>query len=272
MNIPITNQEKFNKILFEKIKQNQYEFKYLYIALSNIIEGKKIAYESSLINLENENWILIIHSDELLIYGNHWTETQFREINQIIDLNKYRNYLLSGKSELIFDLINYYKISNFKIEKERLFFRTSKISDTIIENCEIRIAKYDETNKLSLMLQQYYHEEYNGENDKTDNEAKNRIRELITNQKIFVIENNSKEIVSFCTIINPEIGILFTDEKHRNNGYGKQILSYCSNKLLNENNEIYLMTDKKNNEINSICKKIGYESYCEYAYVRINNS
>ena len=62
-------------------------------------------------------------------------------------------------------------------------------------------------------------------------------------EEIYVLKDSNGEITSFCTLINPDIGIIFTKKQYRRQGKGKKLLSFCSNLLLEENDEIYLMTD-----------------------------
>ena len=85
-----------------------------------------------------------------------------------------------------------------------------------------------------------------------------------------MLRNQNNETLSFCTIINPDIGILFTSPTHRNNGFGKILLSYCSQLLLNYNDEIYLMTDKNKVSSNSACQRVGFEPFFNYQQLLIN--
>ncbi len=121
------------------------------------------------------------------------------------------------------------------------------------------------------MLQEYYKEEYHGQNNKTIEEAKRRIKILIDSEEIYVLKDSNGEIASFCTIINPDIGIIFTKKQYRRQGKGGKLLSYCSSLLLEKNDEIYLMTDRNVISSNMICKKIGFIPYFNFIYIRINN-
>ena len=122
------------------------------------------------------------------------------------------------------------------------------------------------------MLQSYYHEEYGGENDKSIEHTKKEINYLIQIDKIFTLKNLSGELLSFCSIINPDIGILFTKKTFRRKGYGKIILSFCSNQLLKENEEVYIMTDKNHLYSNKACTSLGFSPLFKYASKRIKSS
>lgn len=265
------NKDEFNRLLFEKIKTNLFQFKFIieYIKLTK--KGLKTLYDSSIININKNGWILILHGDSLLIYGDNWTKEQFPELRKEFDLNRYNNYPLKGNSKLIYELIDFYNIASYNIEKERIFYKTTEIKEYKIGNLIIRNGEYLDIDDLSKMLKQYYYEEYNGENNKSIDESKKRILQLINNESIYVLENSDKEIISFCTIIDPDIGILFTKEKYRKQGNGKIILSFCSRLLLDYNNEIYLMTDKNKIESNSVCKSVGFTEFYNFTSTRINN-
>ena len=68
-----------------------------------------------------------------------------------------------------------------------------------------------------------------------------RVNQCISKETMYVLKNSNSDILSFCTIINPDIGIFFTNVEFRNKGYGKIILSHCASLLLQRNQEIYLI-------------------------------
>ncbi len=133
-----------------------------------------------------------------------------------------------------------------------------------------RLGIFKELNELAVMLQEYYHEEYNGINDKTIEEMQHRIFQVIHTKKIYVLLDTNEKLLSFCTIINPDIGILFTKRQYRNKGYGKIILSYCSNFLQQKNGMVYLMTDIDKLESNIVCEAVGFKPYYKYVVALIN--
>lgn len=271
MNIHI-GQDEFWEFLNKNIELNDYKYKFLKLDIEKIINRIPVNYSDSFFNIQSDSWILIIRSDLLHIYGDNWAQNQFGEISEYFDLNKFTNYLLGGESQLISALIDFYGVTNFKIEKERNFYRSSKIVTIHSKETIIRPANFEDTITLAYMLQKYYHEEYNGTGDKEISEMADKVIEYISNGVIYVLENDKGEIASFCTILNPDIGILFTSKNFRNRGYGKLILSYCSNLLLESNKEIYLMTDRSKDESNSVSNSIGFQSYFEFSLIRINNS
>ncbi len=272
MNIlPKNNPNEFNKFLFDQVNLDLYKYKFLKNYISSVQKGEKVLYDASVLNLQEKGWILILHGEELLVYGENWTEEQFREIASDLDFNKYRNYLVSGDSELIHSLISFNKLSNQHIEKERIFYRATQIKEIPLYRESISLGNLNELNELAEMLQEYYREEYNGHNNKKIEETTSRMKKLIDFEEIYVIKNSNGEITSFCTLINPDIGIIFTKKQYRRQGKGKKLLSYCSILLLEENNEIYLMTDRNVISSNMTCKHIGFKPFFDFTYIRINN-
>jgi predicted GNAT family acetyltransferase len=267
---PKHNPADFNRFLFEEIDLNLYQHKFLNDFVDKAKNGQVSFSDLSVINTTDKGWILIIHSEMLLIYGNNWSVEQFQEISEMFDLNKFTNYTLSGDDELIDQLILFYKPKNFEIEKRRLLYQTTKINVFKNENLRIRLGSLNELDELAGMLQTYYHEEYNGLNDKEIEEMKERMFSFIQTEKIYLLLNINDDILSFCSIVDPDIGILFTKNEHRNNGYGKVILSYCSSLLREKNDSVYLMTDSDKIESNIVCETVGFRPYFKYIMTKIN--
>jgi hypothetical protein len=273
MNItPKHDIEEFNRFLFEEIDMDLYQHKFLNDYVKKVKIGQNSVYDSSVINTSKDGWILILHGDVLFIYGHNWTVDQFQEIAEIFDLNKFKNCTLLGENELIDELIKFYKPKNSEIEKQRLLFHTTKISDFDNKALKIRLGSLGELAELSQMLQEYYHEEYNGLNDKTIEEMQKRMSAMIRTKKIFVLLNMNDMLLSFCSLVDPDIGILFTKREYRNLGYGKIILSYCSRLLQQKNGTVYLMTDRDKIESNIVCEAVGFKPYYKHVMTKINFS
>lgn len=267
---PKDNPEAFNRFLFEKIDLELYQHKFLNDCVDKARNGQKPIYDLSIINTSSSGWILIIHSEMLLVYGYNWSTDQIQEISEVFDLNIYTNYTIAGDDELIDELIKFYEPKNYEIEKRRLFYRATKINIFNNENLKIRLGALSDLDELAVMLQEYYHEEYNGLNDKVIEEMQQRIFSLIQTNNIYVLLKMNGELSSFCTVIDPDIGILFTKKECRNKGYGKVILSYCSSILQQKNDIVYLMTDRDKIESNIVCEAVGFTRYYKYKMAKIN--
>lgn len=273
MNItPKNNSREFNQFLFNYVNLDLYKYKFLRFYISSVKIRKQVLYDSSVLNIQETGWILILHSDQLLVYGENWTEKQFIEIASDFDFNNYKNFLVSGDSKLLHSLIRFNNLSNHQTEKERVFYKATKIKKIPLDNDVISLGKPNEINVLALMLQEYYNQEYNGENNKKIEETTRRVESLINSEEIYVLKDSNGEIASFCTLINPDIGILFTKEQYRRQGKGKKLLSYCSSLLLKENDEIYLMTDKSVIASNITCEKVCFTPFFDHTSIRINSN
>ena len=271
MNItPKKNPKEFEQFLFREIDLDLFEYKFLNDYVQGVMSGEKKLYDLSLINSTKESWILILHSEVLLIYGNNWNVSQFKEIKEIFDLNSFTNFTITGTSDLIYALMESYGITNYSIEKERTFYKTKTIQEFKDNKLKIENANIKDLGELAIMLQEYYHEEYNGKNDKSIDDMRQRIFQLIYSNTIYVLKDLNNKLLSFCTIINPDIGILFTKKEYRKLGYGKFILSFCSKLLLQINSDVYLMTDKEEVVSNITCQKVGYKPYYNFSFILIN--
>jgi hypothetical protein len=276
MNItPNNNRDAFDNFVLHDPTLNEYQYKFLtkYIEKTNL--GMAVVYGSSLLNVLENGWIIILHGKAIdetphfHIYGENWSENQFLEIRELFDMGTIGKSLLTGDSELIKKLVAYYNV-NYIIQKERIFYKTRTVVD--IDNNDLRIesATTVHLKELAIMLQQYYYEEYNGRNNKSIKEMEENISVLIASQSIFVSKNIKKEIVGFCTIVNPDIGILFTKNEYRNKGYGKYLLSKCSLMLKEYSDEMYLMTDKEKTDSNKAVSRVGYVPFYNYIMMMVN--
>lgn len=273
MNInPQNHKVEFNRFLLEEIDLSIYKHKYLNDYVNKLMSGNTFIYETSLLNRTDDGWIIIIHSDHLLIYGHNWTVDQFREIKEVFNLNAFKNYTVTGEDELINELVRFYNPRNYHIMKRRQLYQANNINIYENELMNINLADETQIDELATMMQDYYHEEYNGLNDKTFADMQNRIISLVNLEKIYILKSSNNELVSFCTIVDPDIGILFTKREYRNKGFGKLILSYCANQLQIKNGIVYLMTDLDMVESNKVCQQVGFTSYYRYLMVEINRN
>ncbi len=264
------NYNEFIQFLLGEIDLDAYKYKFLNDTVEKITTFKKPLYNLSFISITCDGWVLFLHSDTLMIYGENWNTLQLQEMGELFDINKYSKYTVSGDEELINELFAMYQPNNFEVDKRRLFYKAHEINLFNGADLKIKQGTADQLEELAIMLQQYYHEEYNGQNDKTIEEMRERMLHMIQSEKIFVLLNADNIILSFCTIIDPDIGILFTKNEHRNNGYGKIILSHCSNLLRTLNATVYLMTDTDKTASNRAAEKVGFTPYFKHSMTRIN--
>lgn len=259
---------------FSEFIENQdfdlYKYTFLKGFVAQVDMGQNQIFGTSLVNFSGDGWILVLHGDYLAVYGENWSPNQFEEIEKVLNLKKIANYSLAGDNDLIEAMRAYYKIDHYRIEKGRIFYQATGIVNFHSESLKIEIGKLADVPVLSEMLQQYYHEEYDGANDKTIEEMKSRVISYVQSKKIYVLKDDSNDILSFCTINDPDIGILFTKSQYRNKGYAKMLLSFCSTLLVRKNGIVYLMTDKYKQESNKVSIAVGFEPIFEYVMMEMN--
>ncbi len=246
MILSIEQGKEFWDFFYKEINLDDYKYKFLREDIQRINQGTQSIYDITFFQVQNDGWILIIVSEGLIVYGKNWSLNQFDEISECLDLKRFKNYLVYGESQLIKKLIEHFSVTDFFVEQERIFYRTSSSTNAASPELNIRLGRKEDINILAKMLQQYYHEEYEGRNDKEIQQLIFDITYHVYKESIYVLGNSQNQIISFCTILNPDIGIMFTERNHRNNGYGKLILSFCTRLILQFNEEAFLMTDKKN--------------------------
>lgn len=268
----LNNPRKFEEFLYKKIDLNLYEHKFLNIYLKAVKRGGREISNNSLINYTEDGWILILLGELLMVYGRNWSLNQINEITRNFDLNKFESLTINGNTQLINELLIAYNIENYSTEKDRILYKTRTVKKYNYENFKIELGCITDLNELASMMQQYFHEEYKGQNDKSINQMQNKILQRIDTKSIYVLKNLNDNILSFCTLINPDIGILFTKNEHRRKGYGKYLLSYCSNILIEKNGEVYLTTDSVAFASNKVCKEVGFTPYFDQSLIKINSN
>lgn len=193
------------------------------------------------------------------------------DFNNIIDIGE--NLEFMGNTDLLNNLSNIIK-PKFALEssiKERFFYVANQLN--FDNNTELNISlmnKNDDVNEVGKLYQQYYVEEYAGKNNKNIDAVINNVNYLIENSAIYklIVEDR---IIGFCTTMNfisgrdNMVGTIFIDENYRNRKYGQGLLAYVSNKLLEINPEIYLMTTKENISSNKMVENLGFVRCYEHS-------
>lgn len=271
MNVTV-NQKEFWDFIHDQLDINSYEYRFLRLKLNRVESKQSVLYSESVINFNQTGWVFILLSDSIMVFGNNWNAKQIKKALSNIDLTRFANYLIEGNHQLIKELLDYARISNRKVEKERLFYKLSGLPKVNCSDEKIGLPEPNDIESIATQLQQYYDEEYNGMNPKSLDEMVKMVGQYIKSESLFVLKNSNAEILSFCTILDTDIGILYTDRAHRKNGHGSNLLSFCTRRLLKENKAVHLMTDKNVLASNNTIVKVGFKPYFEYTYLRINNN
>lgn len=266
MIIKIEDHNNFVNFLEKNISREDFRFKYLIKILDAIYSQNIEANCNSFVLEEKDTWILFIEtSNQIFLYGDHYLDEHISQFVSIINLNEYKNYDIMGTFDLVYLILSLSYIENYKIIKDRLFYCLSNYEPTD-SKLDIKLANENDVEELATMFQDYYSEEYEGTRNKSRDFLIPQISSLINNKSIYVFKTNDT-IASFCTIQDPDIGILFTKNQFRNNGIGHSLLEYCTKILYNKNKIVYLLTDMHNGASNCVCQKIGFEILYQHTNV-----
>lgn len=258
--------EKFQDFITEKIQRNIYEFKYLINCLDLVFSQRLEIDVKSQILINVSSWIIYIETpNNLFLYGNFDTNL-LDKLSETIDLKDYKGREIMGGFDLVYYLVQKSNLHDFKVIKDRLMYSTQKVI-SIVENSS-QLATIDDLEQLIVLHQKYYNEEYLGERDKSAEHLRDGIKGQIEDDEMYLIKD-SQRILAFCSIINPDVGIMFTEKAHRGKGLAKQLLYICTEKLLKENDTAYLMTDMHNLASNKVCEQVGYVSYYKHTNLKL---
>ncbi len=266
--IPISQENEFLDFLNAKINRADYRNKYLVKTLDGIFgRGEIPITPDTIVITENDDWILYIQTNgQLFLYG-AYNEALLQKLATRITLQNLRNYQIMGKYELVYKLFDIQSIKEFVVIKDRYFYQLNDTS-MLLPSLSNTKTEPGDLNELTQMMLKYYEEEYQGERNKTEAQILPVIKKHIDSQSIWVFRENNT-IKSFCTIINPDIGIIYTSSDFREQGIAKRLLSTCSRILFELNNVSYLMTDYSNEASNKLCRDIGYEMFYKHSYIKM---
>ncbi len=270
----ILNDEVLEEIDF-LISDKRYEHFYLINAIQKI-KNKTLEYcDAWSIKGGKDSWILGVWTrDTYYLFGNNWITSQLTEVNKLIEFEKFKSFAFSGTHNLLEDIQNLNFTVNFHDNKLRNFFRIDGESKITSEHVNIRYAKLDDLQVLISMRIDYYFEEYNGENNKSEFEIAPIVRKGIYNNRLFVIQNAQGNLIGSCSVLDSErLGIIFIKKGFRKKGYGKSLLACVTKKLLEKNSskKCYLMTDKLKGSSNKLAFAVGYKRIYQYSTKILNN-
>jgi hypothetical protein len=268
MNIIQLNElTKFQNFLMTNIKEDDFKFKYLINCLDLIFKYRQLGINrNSMIIVDNDKWLIFIETENnLFLYSKDHNAKILGEILKHLDLNKHCGKEIMGDYNLVYEILNK-NSKDYTTIKDRLFYQTNEIIKRDTSNCEF--GRPEDLEEIIPLFQEYYKEEYNGERNKSKDYLRPTILEHLENEEIYIIKKDNK-IVAFCSIIDPDIGIMFTVQEYRKRGYSKQLISIATEKLLNQNQIANVMTDMNNIPSNKVCVDVGYNQIYEHTNVRI---
>jgi GNAT superfamily N-acetyltransferase len=266
MIIPVQDTDQFFQFIEDTIKIGDYRYKYLNQALAGIYNREVEIGANSYIHQDDGGWVIFIEfAADLLIYGAGYSDVHLARLTRGMDPPRYKGFNTMGTYDLIYTVLERAKIENYKLIKDRCFYTLTDIAIDSPRN-NLKLARSGDRTQLVGIFQQYYVEEYQGERNKPAEFLLPMINRLIQEKKIYTIKFDTI-IAAFCSIIDPDIGVLFTRGSHRGQGLGLRLLAHCSRMLLEKNGFAYVMTDMHKPASNIICRKIGYELIYEHTNV-----
>lgn len=246
------------------IGEQFFEHYYLINAINEILNKNSNSYEAYIIWNNSNSWIIGLRVDgNYLIYGKNWNTNLIQQTISRIDFDMYQpNYHFSGTNKLVTEILKSAD-RDLKVFKDRIFYACSKLNDSF-ENKKFEnlICDKIDLEEIAQMLCDYFEEEYKGENNKEFSLMLRQVSKQIENKALWNLKFNG-EIKSICSIIetskgNPIIGSFFTKKDERSKGYGSSLVKFVTSFLLNNTDEVWLISDKSSIASNRVFKKIGY--------------
>ena len=265
----ITN---FINDLQELIKnENPFKYFHLFNVINKVISKSIICYDAWIFKTENEGWIIGFWVDgHYFIYGKNWCENDINDIIEKIDFSIFKPgfHFLGGRN--LIEKICELGETNLEDFKNRYFYQISSKKNAYISHKQkIRVPSKDDIIELTRMHCDYFEEEYEGKNNKDFDLMKEKVISIIKDNSIF-ISKNENEISGYCTTLYsksdaPLIGNLFVKKKFRNNGIGKILLNFTTNKLLTNAEICYMVTEMENKAMNKVAESIGFVKIYDYS-------
>lgn len=266
--ISVTQTDNFLDFLNTSIDTNDFRYKYL-VGILDLAFGKGQAEvtENTAVYQSENDWIIYIETaGQLFLYGSN-NEELLTELSNKLNLNTFHGFEIMGEYNLVYKLLDKQNIHDYLVIKDRIFYHLTN-TDHLLQTLDNTSPNIDDAEELTQMMLDYYHEEYDGTRDKQHDAIFNGICRYIMAQTIHIFKENNI-IKAFCTIIDPDIGIIYTKPGYRKNQIGKKLLSTCSHILIELNGESYLMTDLNSQASNKMTQDIGYKEIYRHSNIQI---
>lgn len=243
-------------------------FQHLLPALDLIfgIGEAPVTANTSIYKIDDE-WLLYIESEgQLFLYGNY-NKKLLSELSKRINIRKLEKYDIMGEYNCVYELLSLQRVRKYSVVKDRIFY-VLEDPKSLLPALPNSIPSNEDIQELTQMMINYYEEEYKGTRNKTIDQILPAIVKHVATNTIHLFKEED-DLKAFCTIINPDIGIIFTKPNFRNQRIGRKLLSTCSRILFDLNNICYLMTDLNNPASNKLCSDLGYKEIYRHSNIEI---
>jgi predicted GNAT family acetyltransferase len=254
------------------------DFYYIIESFSYVMSGQRDLFDCWIYKVDKRWCVGFWISGNYLLNSKNLITEDIKVIKNKINFSNYKidGFHFSGNTELIEQLSKNnldFSLENFK---ERYFYSLNTIKFKSKFNNEVSFLDEKDIEIVAKFYQQYYFEEYNGNNNKDFKTVIENVKKLKSRNLIYNLKINNK-IVGFCTIMSFQsktsnmIGTIFIEQSFRYKGNGKHLLSNITEKLLKNNNAVFLMTTKENTESNKMVENVGYLKKHEHSDRIIKN-
>lgn len=256
----------------------EFDFYYIINAFGGVMSDSTEFFDCWIYEVDDRWCVGFWISGNYLLNSKNLTQEDIKIINDKVDFSQFGidDFHFAGNTEIIEQLSE--SNSDFSLEpfKERYFFKLNSIKLKTKFSNEVSITTKEDIKDIAILYQQYFHEEYNGKNDKDLQSMDEKVESLQFRKLIYKLKIKDN-IIGFCTVmsfLNPElnmIGTIFIDTNYRRNGNGRHLLSYVTDKIHKGNNGILLMTTKESFASNKMVESVGFEKQYEHSDRIIKN-
>lgn len=237
-------------------------------------EGNDVFRLYNLTGDEGSNAYCIWLSCGYFIISFNWDEEIIEALSMQKEITEFRNLHLIGQKDL---LLRFLESNNLEYRpfKDRIIYECSE--PNVMENPigDLRLASPDDLEELGRMSFQYHLEEYGKEAFRDEQYMRELVEFGIENQNMYKLVDGGV-IYAMAQVINsgfgpPLIGMLFTKQGFRRQGYATSLIHKLTSMLIEEGNEkCGLMSDAVNEASNRVFAKVGFVPIYDQLSVSIN--
>ncbi|MBI6117886.1 GNAT family N-acetyltransferase [Salegentibacter maritimus] len=256
---------------------NEFNFYNIINAFGRVFSNNVEFYDCWIYEIEDRWCVGFWITGNYLFNSNNLIHSDTKIIKNKIDFGQFGNgFHFTGNTQIIEQLSNSNLDYSLEPFKERYYYSLNSLKLKTKFSKEVDLSKQEDIKELSILYQKYFHEEYDGKNDKDLQTTTAMVESLHSRKLIYRLKLKGK-IVGFCTIMNflhPElnmIGTIFIDKKFRAKGNGIHLLSFVTEKIHKERIKVFLMTTKENISSNKMVEKIGFKKQYNHSDRIIKN-
>jgi N-acetylglutamate synthase-like GNAT family acetyltransferase len=270
--IVIEEIERLDQSFINKVEdfasQEPFQLFYFFNGVNMVNFNHTSFYDSFILKNGNITKIIGLFIDSTYyVYGKNWTEEELSRVRDRIDFESFPNgFHFVGTYDLINELLEKVEIKTIDF-KDRFFYKISK-KIKASKTLPIMYPKLTDLDELAALCMKAHRNEYKELSVRPLEDFIEITKNHISKSSI-VINKKGSEITGFCTAMHtesdePMIGTLYVQDKFRNGGIGKSLLSYLTSELLIKAKACYLMTERHNKSANKVMETVGFNKIYEH--------